>query len=134
MGEAEVARIESALGHPLPGEYRDFLRRHADEVRRIKATLPQRAVLWTDADAIIRENLAARQRAAWMTVGEDEEPWPASYLVVGTNGAGDYWFVDRGGAMWGVGFYQHEAHEVEERYGSFEVYLAELRQEARDAQ
>ncbi|HEY1188361.1 MAG TPA: SMI1/KNR4 family protein [Gemmata sp.] len=132
MGEADVARIESALGCLLPGEYRDFLRRHSDEVCRIKAAVPFRAVLWTDADAVIRENLDARKRSDAMTIGKDGEPWPEEFLVVGTNGGGDYWFVDRSGAKWGVWFWQHEAQEVEEHYDSFELYMAELRQVVRN--
>jgi hypothetical protein len=132
MGESDVARIETALGHPLPAEYRDFLRRHADEVRRIKESLPFRVVLWTDPDDIIRENREARKYADAMTIGEDGEPWPDEFLVVGTNGGGDFWFVDRSGAKWGLWFWQHEDQEIEEHYESFEAYMAELWQEARN--
>lgn len=127
MTEADILRVEAALGHPLPGEYRYFLRKYSEEIRRIKQALPTRAVFWTTADDIIRGNQNVRRYADGMTV--EGEPWPEWYLVIGTNGGGDYWFVDRSGAMWGIGIWWHEEAGVEEQYESFEDYLAVLRRE-----
>ena len=127
MTEAEILRVEAALGYPLPGEYRYFLLRYSEEVRRIKQAVPRWAALWITAEDIIHGNQNARRYAVGMTV--DDEPWPEDYMVVGTNGGGDYWFVDRSGAMWGIGIWRHEGGGVEEQYESFEDYLAELRRE-----
>jgi hypothetical protein len=127
--ETDVARIESSLGRPLPSGYRTFLLLHSDEVRLIKEKLPYRAVLWTDPDEIIRENQEARTYAAAMTIGEDEKPWPEDYLVVGTNGGGDYWFIDDGSKP-GLWFWQHEAHGIEQHAASFDAYMEQLRVEA----
>ena len=129
MTETDITRIESSLGCALPGEYRDFLVRHADEVRRIKKLLPFRAVLWTDADEIIRQNHDARTYATAVTFGHDEQPWPDNFLVVGTNGGGDYWFIHCNESKPGVWFWQHEAHQIEQRNPSLRAYLEELRRE-----
>ena len=130
MDEANAARIESSLGYAFPGEYRDFLVRHTEEVYRIKELLIFRAVLWTDADEIIRENENARKYADAMTIGDDQRPWPDNFMVVGTNGGGDYWFVHRDGSARGLWFWQHEAQQIEQDHATFQDYMAELRREA----
>lgn len=130
MEEAEIVRIERTLGYSLPGEYRYFLWRHTDEVREIEELLEFRAVLWTDADDIIAGNRDLDKQADVMLVGD--EPWPDTFFLVGTNGGGDYWFVDRTGARRGVWFWQHEAQEIDKRHDSFEDYMEALRSDARD--
>lgn len=130
MTETDFAAIESTLGTSLPHEYRDFLLHHSAEVRRIKELQPFLVVPWTDPAEIIRQNLRARKLAEFMPVGEDGEPWPENWLVVGTNGAGDYWFIDCDEAIAGLWIWWHESQEVTQKNGSFEEYLNKLRCEA----
>jgi hypothetical protein len=131
MYEADVARIEEALGHLLPSQYRDFLIHYGDELREINEALPFRAVLWWDADDVIRENLMFRRHAADLPIasGRSEQPWPDYFLVIGTNGGGDYWFIHREALEPAVLFWDHETHRIEQRHGSLARYLAELRRE-----
>jgi hypothetical protein len=131
MDASEVARIEIALGHPLPTPYRDFLIHYGEELKEIKETLTYRAVFWFNADDIIGENLMFRRHAADLHVAgtEGELPWPDYYLVIGTNGGGDYWFIHRKQLEPEVLFWSHDTHRIEGRYGSLARYLAELRQQ-----
>jgi hypothetical protein len=126
MTEADLTKIESALGFALPSDYLDFLRTQSDEVRRIKEMLPLRAVLWTEADDIIRQNRDGRKYAKDMTVGENAQPWPTNYMVVGTNGGGDYWFIHRDGSKRGLWFWQHETCAIERTNASFSDYMRDL--------
>ena len=107
MKKADIDRIATELGCELPDDYRTLLERDADELARAQAILQWTALLWTDADEILKENLNMRRDASDMTIGStdaDQEPLPQHYLVVGTNGGGDYWFVDVTGTRTGLWF------------------------------
>ena len=103
-GQADIDYIELCLGYALPADYRRFLLQHAGEVRRLKEQLPRGAVPRTAPDGIIRGNTQARRLAAQMPGGENRLPWPENYLVVGTNGGRDYWFVHRDESESGLWF------------------------------
>jgi len=132
MKEADVKKIETALGCSLPAEYRSFLIDHSDEVRRIKEMLPLRAVLWSDPKEIIRENKAARKYAHEMVIGKEERPWPKDFLLVGTNGGGDYWFIDTAGALEGIRHWDHETQRISQCCKTFERYLRDLRRDEKE--
>jgi hypothetical protein len=119
MDEADIVRIEAAVGCPLPGGYRTFLAKSSAEVARLAVAMPSRAVIWTRADLIIRGNQTGRG------IGP---PWETGAVVVGTNGGGDFWFVRRAGR--GLLFWDHSSGEVTR--GSFAEFLAELRRDARN--
>jgi len=128
----DVGRIETALGVTLPSGYRDLLTSHVAVLEAAGTTLQHYAVLWTAPDEIIQGNLEARTYAADMAIGEDEDderPWPASYLLVGTNGGGDYWFLDVHQENPPLCFWQHESHQVTEYAASLKDYLARVRQD-----
>jgi hypothetical protein len=131
MTNAAITKVESALGFALPNDYRDFLSNNADEVLRIKELLPLRAVLWTDAEEIIRENIAMRKHAKEMTVGRQGRRWPETYIVVGTNGA-DYWFIHQDRSKRGLWFWDHEARAIHRANASLTEYLKALRKDAKD--
>lgn len=129
MTEADVARIESALGHSLPADYRAFLIRHADELRRMDELRTLRAVIHYDPDEIIGDNNFAHRRGAGVfQLGPERRPWPENYLIVGTNGGGDYWFIHRDGFDPGVWFWSHDSLEVERHSASLADYMDETRQ------
>ncbi len=129
MTEADIAQIEVALGYSTPHHYREFITRHAGELRRIKDTLPLRAVIHTEPDDVIGDNLFARRSPECFIIGEDNQPWPEGHFIIGTNGGGDYWFVHRDGSDPGLGFYSCEAHEVSRHHPSLEEYIGQLRQD-----
>lgn len=130
MSDKDIDYIELCLGYSLPHEYRVFLARHSDELRRIKELLPCRAVIWTDPDEIIRTNEWFRRHADQMPVDDKRSPWPENYLVVGTNGAGDYWFAHRDGSKTGLWLWDHEGQYVRHHYLYLSAYLADLRQDS----
>ena len=108
MTDAEIEKIDAALGCTLPVDYRTVLALHADTLTRASRTLRYFVVPWTDADRIIKENLASRSHALEMSIGEDEDdalPWPNHFVVVGTNGGGDFWFIDVTGEKPGLWFW-----------------------------
>jgi cell wall assembly regulator SMI1 len=127
---ADVDRIEAALGCKLPPDYRELLVTHADVLTRASSTLEYFAVPWTEADDIIRGNRDARSYADDMTFGTDEDgelPWPEHHFVVGTNGGGDFWFIDLSAEKEGLWFWQHESHEITQLHATFADYIAKVR-------
>jgi hypothetical protein len=132
MTERDIKRIESALGSALPTEYREFLVEHSDDVSRIKQLLPLRAILWSDAKEIITGNNATRKSAKEMCIGPEHEPWPETFVVVGTNGGGSYWFIDTSGAKVGLWYYEHETCEISRDCKTFDAYLRELHRDEKE--
>ena len=132
MHQQDIEKIETMLGYSLPPEYKAFLMQHTNELIRAGNILKYYATLWTDAEEIIQGNLDARTYAADMVIGEDEshqQSWPEYYLVVGTNGGGDFWFIDRTGAKSGIWFWQHEENSITQENISFDEYMANIRRD-----
>ena len=130
MSEKDIVRVESALGCRLPVGYRNFLVRHTDEIERIKKALPTRAVLWTNANLIIRANRAEEIAAMAKAYGA-EGPWSDETIVVGTNDGGDYWFVHRKRSPAGLWHWEHNSREVRRTHANFAAYVAQLRRDAK---
>ena len=131
MKEVEIHKIESSLSCKLPKGYRKFLLNRGEEVAELKELLPLRVVLWMDPDEIIDENQSARKYADDKPIGKKRNPWPDHYFLVGTNGAGDYWFIDLSGELRGIWSYQHEAEDVEQHYDNFGEWMGDLRRDAK---
>ena len=94
-----------------------------------------RAVLHHDPEAIICDNLFARENPGVLTIGEDEAtevPWPANHFIIGTNGGGDYWFIYQDGSNKGIWFYSCEPHRIKRQYASLSDYLKALRLDVRN--
>jgi SMI1/KNR4 family protein SUKH-1/ankyrin repeat protein len=127
MNNSEIERIELALTISLPHEYRQFLSQHSDELDRLRDSLLTVATLWTTADEIIAQNKLAISVRDQMLIGTHNLKWPEDYLLVGTNGAGDYWFIDLKKKEPGLCFYWHESQEIERVNESFDQYLTGLR-------
>lgn len=68
-----------------------------------------------------------RKYADDMTIGAQEKPWPKHYIVVGTNGGGDYWFIDITHQKKGLWFWNHETQRVKKYDANFEAYLMRLK-------
>ena len=129
MHTSEIERIESALKISLPREYRQFLTVNSDELDRLRNSQQFLATLWTTADEVVTENERVRSMREQLLVGGKNRPWPDSYLVVGTNGAGDYWFIDMQNAKTELWFYWHESQEIERVNTSLDQYLDRLRRD-----
>lgn len=126
MTEADLVKIESALGYSLPAHYRTFILQHGNEIRRIENALPLRSVLYTDPEEMIDANNFSRTGDVFR-LGEGQLPWPENYLLVATDGGGDYWYVHRDGADPGVWFWSHESCETKRDSASLDDYLKKLR-------
>ncbi len=131
MKEKDIKKLEALLGYSLPQAYGSFLINNSNELRLIKKTLPYYAVLWTDLKDILKENKLAGKYAQDMTIGKNEEPWPETYMVVGTNGGGDYWFIHKDDAKTGLWFWNHETQKVKQYDTTFDRYLLRLRKAMR---
>jgi hypothetical protein len=83
MTEADLVRIESPLGAPLPAHYRNLLLDHAADLRTVKTRCPDAVELYLDADEVIRQNAVARDGSVYIQFGDDNDPWPADFLLVG---------------------------------------------------
>jgi hypothetical protein len=91
--ERDVARVETSLGVKLPAHYRRFLVEGGANIakaRRGGAFVPY----FTTAKEIIAANAGIRADPNRQPTNHDREPWPLKYLIVGTDGGGDYWCVD----------------------------------------
>ena len=123
----EVDRIEAELACSLPADYRAFLIQNAAELKQAELLMPLYAVLWSDPDVIVEENRSAREYATSMTIGEEQAPWPETFIVVGTNGGGDYWFIDRDRDDSGIFLWRHELQDIEPYAADFRQYMLKLR-------
>lgn len=93
MTERDVARVEKKLDIRLPAHYRQFLIEHGAAVAKAKrggGFVP----FFTTVKEIIEANEALRADPNRQPTNQDTEPWPLKYLIVGTDGGGDYWCVD----------------------------------------
>ena len=124
MTEADLGRIEAAIGSPLPAHYRDFLRDHSDTLRGTKARFPMMVVLQHDPEVLIRDNAPGSRPRMW--VGEHLD-WPEEFFRVGTNGGGDYWFVNLDSPRERVWLYASEGGcIVPPEFFSWDEYLEQL--------
>jgi hypothetical protein len=130
MSEVEAAQVEAALGCVFPAYFREFIVRYSDELKQTQTALPLRTGLYTDPDEMIRDNVFSRTGDVFR-LGEEQRPWPENYLLVASNGGGDYWYVYRDGSDRGVWFWSHESCETERVSLSLDEYLEQLRSDVR---
>jgi hypothetical protein len=113
MTEADLARIEASLGAPLPAHYRDFLRDHAAELRVVKARCPDAVELYLEADEIIQRNAEIRDGSLYIQFGDDIDPWPTDFILVGGFPAsGDHILVNLESPRERVWGYNHEGGHI----------------------
>lgn len=135
MTERDLGKIETELGHAVPDVYRQFMLTHAEELRKAAAAMPGRAMIYLDADDVIRNNKFAREHADDVfPVGRKEEPLPESYFMIGDNEGGDYWFIKGESPASGIWFYECESHEISKAHKSLQDYLDKVRKDMRKPQ
>src|SRR5262249_13409395 len=107
MTEADFARIEARLGITLPKEYRHVMAVAGGEL--LDLSLDYRRGVdgleagFLTADPLFEFNLAERPKDAG--TGYAFPDWWRTYVMVGTNGAGDYFCLrlDGGPGVWMIG-------------------------------
>ena len=62
----------------------------------------------------------------WLAEWEEPGPWPEDHIVIGENGAGNYYCISRSGLYAGVLEYDHEYREFVPRADSLEGYYQEV--------
>ena len=139
MTDADFKRIAAELGHPVPRVYREFMLANAAELRAAAEAMPLRSMIYLDPQEVIDSNRFAREHPTDVfPIGEDDEPFPDTYFLIGDNGGGDYWFLKRDkagdGAAAGVWYYECESHEVSKSDKSLDDYLAKVRKDMKKPQ
>jgi hypothetical protein len=112
MTEADLDRIEQALGFPLPAFYRRFM---VDYPRWLPGEQPEGfdpVTEWefaNDPDRVIEFNQFVREQEEGYFV--DDGPWPDEYLVIGSEEDQNYFAVNRLGGKQTVYLWSHEDGE-----------------------
>ncbi len=109
MTERDLARVEKALAVRLPDHYRRFLLEHATTVARLKRRSDRLVPFFTTAKELLDANRDLRADPHLQEVHDDTAPWPLKYLIVGTDGGGDYWCVDLNSPREAIWHFDHEA-------------------------
>ncbi len=112
MTEADLDRIESALGLRLPASYRRFMGAYP---RRLLEQQPKWAdvtkwELADDPDRVIEFNEHVRR--AKPGVYFDGRPWPPHYFVFGSEARQNWYFLDLDAGTPAVYWYHHEMGDV----------------------
>jgi hypothetical protein len=90
MIETDLARIESSLGITLPSEYRELMLARGEELKEIGERQESFAeTLFLDPERLILENQSERQPE--MGTAYAFPIWWKKFVLVGTNGGGDYY-------------------------------------------
>ncbi|MBL8798436.1 MAG: SMI1/KNR4 family protein [Planctomycetia bacterium] len=109
MTEADLNRIEAALGFALPTFYRVYMRAYPRDLRARQPEWLKRVTEWEfadDPDRIIAFNRSVRaQEDGWFF---DDRPWPDELLVIGSEYDQNYFAVNRRSGDEGVLFWSHE--------------------------
>ena len=96
MTEADLDRIENALGFPLPAFYRRFMVRYPRWLLDKQPPWLKPITEWDFADnpdRVIEFNRFARaQEPGWFF---DDIPWPDEYLIIGNEYDQNYYLVNR---------------------------------------
>jgi len=117
MTEREVAKIEHALGEPLPAAYRETLLDYPFPGYCGSDDFP----LFDRAEALIELNRQYHEGYA------DIPPWPESLLFVGDDGAASTYAIDRADPQLRVVLLDHgHPDRILESYDRFDLWLADL--------
>lgn len=120
MVEADLTRIEAALGLTLPGGYREYALRYVEEDARIVDDVFDQfdeptSSPYTTADELIKANARFRNGTMYWGVGGKKQPFPAErILVIGENGGGNYCFIYTDGSDKGFWWWDHETLAIKQ--------------------
>lgn len=121
MTEAEITTLESQLGVTLPEHYRRFLLEYPQilidtklNLGRIQEAPADRQLCNNPARLVMLNRDMRLPGTPW--VGEEGNPWPEKYFVIGDDQCGNYWSVDLQAGDTGVWFYDHEIRAFERQH------------------
>lgn len=109
MTEADLDRIESALGFALPAFYREYMQAYAPDLRAQQPEWLRPVNEWEfadDPDRVIALNRSVRAQAEGYFF--DDRPWPDELLVIGSEHDQNYFAIDRLSGDEGMLFWSHE--------------------------
>ena len=102
MVEPQLQEIESRLGITLPPRYRALLLDFPPQLFKPDAKegtewawMGEDSGLFHTVASAVAYNQSVRE-PGFLPVNMETEPWPAEYLIIGTNGAGDHFCVRLG--------------------------------------
>jgi len=113
MTEADLDRIEAALGFALPAFYREYMRAYPSDLRAKQPEWLKPVTEWEfadDPDRVIAFNRFIRvQEEGWFF---DDRPWPDELLVIGSEADQNYFAVSRTSGKQTVFLWSHEDGEL----------------------
>ncbi|MFN0020507.1 MAG: SMI1/KNR4 family protein [Pirellulaceae bacterium] len=103
MTEGDLTEIESKLSVVLPEKYRDLMLARAEILRSSGCFNSELSRFFLERDKIIRFNIM--ERLSDSGTGDAFPNWWEEFLLVGTNGAGDYFCtrLDNKPGLWMIG-------------------------------
>jgi hypothetical protein len=127
MTPKDTSAIEAALQLKLPARFKEFLREHAAELKKARSTLVGQVVLETRPAPIVKLNKQLRRYG--IETGDDAKPkpWPAAYLALSDNGAGDHLCIKVTEASGALHEFNGEEGRFSRAFKSLDAYLADLR-------
>ena len=119
MTEADLRRIEQALGLALPSAYRAVMQQYPVG----PDSVAQDCAMPDDADRVIEQNLGYREHGFFGAA------WPEQYFAFGHNGFGDPFYLDVSLAGSPVFCAQHDSGAFVQESPSLEAWIADLARE-----
>jgi hypothetical protein len=113
MTDADLNRLESALGLTLPGSYRQFMRADPRWLLDKQPAWAKPVTEWEladDPDCVIAFNQHVRQ--AKPGVYFDDGPWPHHYFVIGSEARQNWCFLNLAEGSETVYWFFHETGHV----------------------
>jgi hypothetical protein len=129
MTSADTSAIESALQLKLPARFKEFMVEHAAKLKRARSTLVGQVVLETSPAAIVKLNKQLRRDGIETGDADGEAkpaPWPAEYLALSDNGAGDHLCIRTTETSGALHEFDGEEGRFSRAFRSLDAYLADV--------
>ena len=118
MTHDDVDQIECRLAIRIPDDYRTCVTNYPDDLSEDA----RKYDLWDNPKAVIANTEGLRIR--FLTSGK----WPHTFLVIGSSGCGDYYYLDTEQDRPPVGCWNHETERFAEVASSINDWYQQIRQ------
>ena len=120
MNSDAISQLENLCQAPVPSACRAILTEYPEVLRGVPRAddgsdsegFVSDAELFAHPEAVLRVNLEVRRESILDPDGH-EFCWPATFLVIGETGDGDYYCIDTAGGHEGVMQFRHHTVEFE---------------------
>ena len=120
MNSDAISQLENLCQAPVPSACRAILTEYPEVLRGVPRAddgsdsegFVSDAELFDHPEAVLRVNLEVRRESILDPDGH-EFCWPATFLVIGETGDGDYYCIDTAGGHEGVMQFRHHTVEFE---------------------